>query len=137
MEIDNVSAVIKSGWLTNGPLTAQCERRIALNSNADGCVCFDSCTGALETTLRALNIGPGDEVITTPYTYTATAAVIAHVGAKIVFCDLEPGSFEMDYEKLPGLITEKTKAVIPVDIGGKLCDYDRLIAALETKRSLF
>lgn len=136
-EIEEIKAVVQSGWLTNGPKTEVFEKRIASIGNADGCVCFDSCTGALVTVLRMLGIGPGDEVITTPYTYTATAAVINHVGAKIVFCDLTPVGFEMDYNRLPDLITERTKAVIPVDIGGKLCNYDHLYEALEVKRHLF
>lgn len=136
-ELDEIRGILESGWLTNGPKTKEFEKKIASISHADGCVCFDSCTGALVTTLRMLGIGPGDEVITTPYTYTATAAVINHVGAKIVFCDLAPDSFEMDYDKLADLITERTKAVIPVDIGGKMCDYRRLFHAIDSRRHLF
>ena len=129
--------VIASGWLTNGPQVARLEDRIQLMTGTDGCVCLDSCTGAMATVLRALGVKPGDEVITTPYTYTATAAVIHHVGAKIVFCDLAKGSFEMDYKKLPELITPRTKAIIPVDIGGVPCDYNAIYDAIFEKRDCF
>lgn len=136
-EIAAIKEVVKSGWLTNGPVTEKLESRINTICKTDGCVCLDSCTGALATTLRALGVKEGDEVITTPYTYTATAAVIHHVGAKIVFCDLQPDSFEMDYQKLAELITPRTKAIIPVDIGGKLCDYNAIFDAVFDKRDLF
>lgn len=136
-EIAAMKEVVKSGWLTNGPVTEKLESRINTICKTDGCVCLDSCTGALATTLRALGVKEGDEVITTPYTYTATAAVIHHVGAKIVFCDLQPDSFEMDYQKLAELITPRTKAIIPVDIGGKLCDYNAIFDAVFDKRDLF
>ena len=136
-EIEAIKEVVKSGWLCNGPKVAALEERVRLLSNADGCVCVDSCTGAMATVLRALGVRQGDEVITTPYTYTATAAVINHVGAKIVFCDLKPGTFEMDYDKLPGLITKNTKAIIPVDIGGKLCDYAAIMDAIRATQHLF
>lgn len=110
---------------------------IAAISGADHAVCYDSCTAAMEMSLRALGIGPGDEIITTPYTYSATAEVIRNVGAKIVFCDLKPGTFEMDYGKLPGLITERTKAVMPVDYGGVPCRYADLFQAISSKASLY
>lgn len=137
VEIDAMSEVVRSGWLTKGHVVNELERRIESRLDVGGCVCVDSCTGALATVLRLLDIGPGDEVITTPYTYTATAAVIHHVGAKIVFCDLAKDSFEMDYEKLGDLITPRTKAVIPVDIGGKMCDYKKLIEILDAKNGCF
>jgi len=136
-EKKRVKDTIDSRWLTNGPLVREFEKRIAKMSNCDYAVAFDSCTGAMEMTLRMLGIGPGDEVITTPYTYSATAEVIRNVGAKIVFVDLKENSFEMDYDKVAAAINEKTKAVMPVDIGGKLCDYDSLMAAVSSKKSIF
>ena len=138
-EIDEICDTVESGWLTNGPKVREFERRIAEMSGCDRAVAFDSWTGAMEMTLRALGIGPGDEVITTPYTYSATAEVIRNVGATIVFVDLDDDelSFEMNYGKVAAAITERTKAVMPVDIGGKLCNYDALMAALQEKRSLF
>lgn len=136
-EIEAMKEIVKSGWLTNGPVAEKLEDRITEMTRTDCCVCLDSCTGALVTTLRALGVKEGDEVITTPYTYTATAAVINHVGAKIVFCDLQPDSFEMDYQKLADLITPRTKAIIPVDIGGKICDYNAIYDAVFDKRELF
>lgn len=126
-----------SGWLTGGPVVQRFAQKIAEFCCADHAVCFDSCTAALEMSLRALGIGPGDEVITTPYTYTATAEVIHNVGARIVFCDLKAGTFEMDYEMLADLITERTKAVIPVDIGGVPCRYGELFQAISSKASLY
>lgn len=137
LEIEAMAEVVRSGWLTKGQKVVELEDRIASRLDVGGCVCVDSCTGALATVLRLLSIGPGDEVITTPYTYTATAAVIHHVGAKIVFCDLAKDSLEMDYGKLPDLITERTKAIIPVDIGGKLCDYNAIYDAIFAKKELF
>lgn len=136
-EIGRVENTLKSGWLTGGPTVSAFAYKVAYNSGADHAVCYDSCTAAMEMSLRALGIGPGDEVITTPYTYSATAEVIRNVGAKIVFCDLKPGSFEMDYEKLPDLITEKTKAVMPVDYGGVPCRYADLFQAISSKSSLY
>lgn len=136
-EVNRIKKVIESGWLTTGPVVREFEARVAGMSNCKRCVAFDSCTGAMEMTLRLLNIGPGDEVITTPYTYSATAEVIRNVGAKIVFVDIDEKSFEMDYDKVASAITEKTKAVMPVDIGGKICDYQSLYDAIETKSELF
>lgn len=136
-EIKKVREIIKTRWITNGPTVRAFEKRIAEMSRCDRAVAFDSCTGAMEMTLRALGIGPGDEVITTPYTYSATAEVIRNVGAKIVFVDLDGDSFEMDYSKVAAAINEKTKAVMPVDIGGLLCDYQSLMAAVSSKMEIF
>lgn len=136
-EIRRVGEAIESRWITAGPTVRQFEERIASMSGCNYCVAFDSCTGAMEMSLRALGIGPGDEVITTPYTYSATAEVIRNVGAKIVFVDLDKDSFEMDYAKVAEAITENTKAVMPVDIGGKLCDYKCLLAAISSKQNVF
>lgn len=139
-EIGRIGETVESRWITNGPKVREFEKRIAQMSGCDRAVAYDSCTGAMEMALRALGIGPGDEVITTPYTYSATAEVIRNVGAKIVFVDLnshDNTSFEMDYEKVAAAITENTKAVMPVDIGGKLCDYDALMAAVSSKKSIF
>ncbi len=137
MESSDVMSVINTKWLTNGPTVREFEKRIADVSKTDRAVAYDSCTGAMEMALRALGVGKGDEVITTPYTYTSTAEVIRNVGAKIVFVDLDGVSFEMDYEKVAAAITEKTKAVIPVDIGGKMCNYESLIAAVLSKIDIF
>ena len=136
-EIAAVKKVIKSRWLTKGPVVREFEKRIAEFSEVDRVVAFDSCTAAMEMALRVLGIGPGDEVITTPYTYTATAEVIRNVGAKIVFVDLDGSSFEMDYEKVAAAITERTKAVMPVDIGGRMCNYSALTAAVISKKDIF
>lgn len=136
-EIRYVTEAIQSKWLTAGNLVYKFERCIADLCRCDYAVAFDSCTGAMEMTLRMLSIGPGDEVITTPYTYSATAEVIRNVGAKIVFVDLDGETFEMDYKKVAEAITERTKAVIPVDIGGKLCDYTALFDAIESRKDIF
>lgn len=136
-EYDAVREVIESRWLTNGPVVRSFEWEIAKRSNCKKAVAFDSCTAAMEMSLRVLGIGPGDEVITTPYTYSATAEVIRNVGAKIVFVDLAEDSFEMDYEKVAEAITSRTKAIIPVDIGGKLCDYDKIFEVLSWAKRLF
>ncbi len=137
LEINEVIAALRSGWITTGPRTKLFENKLADYIGCRTAVCLNSCTAALELTLRILGIGPGDEVITSAYTYTASASVIYHTGAKIVLVDTAPNSYEMDYEKLADAITEKTKAVIPVDIGGVLCDYDRLYKALESKKQLY
>lgn len=136
-EIEEVIKAMKSGWITTGPRTKLFEQKIAEYVGIKKAVCLSSATAALELTLRILGIGPGDEVITTPYTYSASASVIQHVGAKIVFVDVAPDSFEMDYSKLQNAITEKTKVVIPVDIAGKMCDYDALYDAVDSKKHLF
>ena len=136
-EIDAVVEVLKSGWITTGPKTKLFEQKIAEYVGTSRAVCFNSATAAMELTLRILGVGPGDEVITSAYTYTASASVIHHVGAKIVLIDTAPDSYEMDYEKQADAITEKTKVIIPVDIAGKMCDYDAIFAAVESKRHLF
>jgi len=136
-EIEEVVKVMKSGWITTGPRTKEFERKIAEYVGVNKAVCLSSATAAMELTLRILGIGPGDEVITSAYTYTASASVIHHVGAKIVLVDTAPDSFEMDYEKLAESITENTKAIISVDIAGKMCDYDKLYEVIENKKELF
>ncbi|MEE1002307.1 MAG: DegT/DnrJ/EryC1/StrS family aminotransferase [Acutalibacteraceae bacterium] len=136
-EISAVCDTLRSGWITTGPKTKQFEKEITEYCGSAGCACLSSATAALECTLRILGIGEGDEVIVPAYTYTATASVVCHVGAKLVMCDLAPDSFFMDYEKLRSLINEKTKAIIPVDIAGVMCDYDKIFAICEEKKSLF
>lgn len=136
-EIDEVVDTLRSGWITTGPKTKEFERRIAAFCGTSKAVCLNSATAGLELILRILGIGEGDEVVTSAYTYTASASVIEHVGARIVLCDTSAQSFEMDYEKLPALITEKTKAIIAVDYGGRMCDYDVLRDIVESARSKF
>ncbi|KKB45017.1 DegT/DnrJ/EryC1/StrS family aminotransferase [Bacillus thermotolerans] len=136
-EIEEVVKAMKSGWITTGPRTKEFEKRIAEYVGTTKAVCLSSATAAMELTLRILGIGPGDEVITSAYTFTASASVIDHVGAKIVLVDTAPDSFEMDYSKLADAITEKTKAIIPVDLAGKMCDYDAIYKAVESKKDLF
>ena len=137
LEIDNVVEVLRSGWITTGPKTKELERRLAEYVGVNKVVCLNSATSALELALRVLSIGPGDEVITCAYTYTASASVITHVGAKIVFVDCQPDSPEIDYDALEKAITDKTKVIIPVDLGGVPCDYDRIFDIVERKRELF
>jgi dTDP-4-amino-4,6-dideoxygalactose transaminase len=136
-EIEEVIHVMKSGWITTGPRTKLFEEKIGEYIGVNKAVCLNSATAAMELTLRILGIGPGDEVITTPYTYTASASVIDHVGAKIVLVDVAKDSFEMDYSKLAAVITDKTKVIIPVDIAGKMCDYDGIYEVLRSKQELF
>ena len=136
-EIEEVIRALKSGWITTGPKTKEFEKRIADYVGVNKAVCLNSATAAMELTLRILGVGPGDEVITSAYTYTASASVIEHVGAKIVLVDTAPDSFEMDYEKLADAITENTKVIIPVDIAGKMCDYDTIYEIVESKKSKF
>jgi dTDP-4-amino-4,6-dideoxygalactose transaminase len=136
-EIEEVIKAMKSGWITTGPRTKEFERNIAEYVGVNKAVCLNSATAAMELTLRILGIGPGDEVITSAYTYTASASIIDHVGAKIVLVDTAPDSFEMDYSKLVEAITEKTKAIIPVDIAGRMCDYDTIFKVVESKKNLF
>lgn len=133
-ELDEVADALRSGWITTGPKTKEFEREIARFAQADRAATFASATAALECALRAIGVGPGDEVITSAYTYTASCSVICHVGATPVLCDVAPGSYEMDYDALPDLVTERTRAVIPVDIAGRMADYDRLFAALDAAR---
>ncbi|WP_139653395.1 DegT/DnrJ/EryC1/StrS family aminotransferase [Raoultibacter phocaeensis] len=136
-EIDAVAEALRSGWITTGPKTKELELSIAAYTKATKAVCLSSATAALECALRALGIGPGDEVITSAYTYTASCSPICHVGATPVLVDTAPGSYEMNYAELGDLITERTKAVIPVDIAGRMCDYDRLTGVLLTKKALW
>jgi len=132
-----VCEAIHSGWITTGPRTKEFERLLAMCCGTERVVCLNSATACMELILRVLGVGPGDEVITSAYTYTASASVICHVGAKVVLVDTAPGSFEMDYLKLADAITEKTKVIIPVDLGGVVCDYDKIFAAVESKKHLF
>ncbi|MCI9039374.1 MAG: DegT/DnrJ/EryC1/StrS family aminotransferase [Clostridia bacterium] len=136
-EIKEVVEALQSGWITTGPKTKQFEKEIAQVCHTDKAVCLNSATAALEMTLRVLGIGEGDEVITSSYTYTASASPITHVGAKVVLVDIQKDSFEMDYQKLEEAITEKTKAIIPVDLAGIVCDYDKIFEIIEKKKSLF
>ena len=136
-EIQEVILAMKSGWITTGPRTKEFERKIAEFVGVNKAACLNSATAAMELVLRIMGIGPGDEVITSAYTYTASASVIDHVGAKIVLVDTAPNSFEMDYSKLEDAITEKTKMIIPVDLAGKMCDYDKIYEIVENKKELF
>lgn len=131
-EIDEVVDTLQSGWITTGPKTKQLERDLATFIGTGKTACLGSATAALECGLRLLGVGPGDEVITSAYTYTASASAICHVGATPVLCDVAPGSFEMDYGRLSELVTENTRAVIPVDIAGRMIDYDQLRSALDS-----
>ena len=136
-EANEVREAILSGWITTGPRTKEFERLIAICCQTKKTVALNSATAAMELTLRVLGVGEGDEVIVPAYTYTATASVVHHVGAKIVMVDVAPGSFEIDYDSIADAITERTKVVMPVDLGGVMCDYDRVFAAVESKRELF
>ena len=136
-EANEVREAILSGWITTGPRTKEFERLIAICCQTKKAVALNSATAAMELTLRVLGVGEGDEVIVPAYTYTATASVVHHVGAKIVMVDVAPGSFEIDYDSIADAISERTKVVMPVDLGGVMCDYDRVFAAVESKRELF
>lgn len=136
-EIEEVICALKSGWITTGPRTKEFEREIATYCHTEKAVCLNSATACMEMTLRLLGVGPGDEVITSAYTYTASCSVICHVGATPVLVDVKEDSFEMDYEALAEKITEKTKAIIPVDLAGIMCDYDKIFEVIESKRSIF
>jgi dTDP-4-amino-4,6-dideoxygalactose transaminase len=136
-EIEEVAKAMRSGWITTGPRTKEFEKKIAEYVGVNKAVCLNSATAAMELTLRILGVGPGDEVITSAYTYTASASVIDHVGAKIVLVDTAADSFEMDYSKLTDAITERTKVIIPIDIAGKMCDYDIIYKVVENKKELF
>jgi dTDP-4-amino-4,6-dideoxygalactose transaminase len=137
LEIDYVVEALKSGWITTGPKTKQFEREISEYCSTTKAVCLNSATAAMELTLRILGVGPGDEVITSAYTYTASASVAIHCGATIVLVDTALDSFEMDYSALEKSITPKTKVIIPVDVGGNMCDYDTILAIVERKKHLF
>ena len=136
-EVRIVTDALLSGWITTGPKTKELERLVARRCGTEYAVCLNSQTACAEMALRLMGIGPGDEVITTAYTYTATASVICHVGAKPVLIDTQPDSLEMDYDAMEAAINERTKVVIPVDLAGIPCDYQRIYAALERKRHLF
>ena len=136
-EINNVVEVLKSGWITTGPKTKEFERQLANFMGTDKVVCLNSATAALELALRVLGVGPGDEVIVPAYTYTASCSVIEHVGATPVMVDIQENYFEMNYDALSDAITDKTKVVIPVELAGVPCDYDRIFEVVESKRSLF
>lgn len=136
-EITLVSEALRSGWITTGPRTKEFEKTIAEYCHTNKAVCLNSATACMELILRVLGIGPGDEVIVPAYTYTATASVACHVGAKLVMMDVTPNSFEMDYGKLADAITPQTKVITPVDLGGVMCDYDRIFKIVEQKKNLF
>lgn len=136
-EADEVRDALLSGWITTGPRTKQLEREIAAFCETDRAVCLNSATACLESVLRILGVGEGDEVITSAYTYTASASVVCHVGARLVLVDTQPGSYEMDYDKLADAITERTKVVIPVDLAGIPCDYEKIFQVVESKKHLF
>ena len=136
-EVLEVAEALRSGWITTGPKTKEFERQIAAYCGTDKAVCLNSATACMEMILHVLGVGPGDEVITCAYTYTATASVTCHVAAKVVMVDNAPGSFEMDYSKLADAITERTKVIIPVDLAGIVCDYSKVFAAVEAKKHLF
>ena len=136
-EIAQVTEVLRSGWITTGPKTKEFERQIAAYVGSKKAVCMNSATACMELALRFLGIGPGDEVITSAYTYSASASVICHVGATPVLVDTAPGSYEMDYEKLEQAVTERTKAIIPVEIAGVVCDYRRIFQIAEEKKASF
>ena len=136
-EINEVCDTLRSGWITTGPKTKQFEREIASYCGTDRAVCLNSATAAMELCLRVLGVGEGDEVIVPAYTYTATASVVCHVGATVKMCDIQSDKFEMDYDKLGSMITEKTKVVMPVDLAGRMCDYDKIFEVVESKKSLF
>lgn len=137
MEINEVAEALRSGWITTGPKTKELEKQVADLCGVNRAVCLSSQTACAEMTLRLLGISADDEVITSAYTYTASASVVEHVGAKLVLIDTQENSLEMDYDKLADAITEKTKVIIPVDLGGVPCDYDRIFSIVESKRSLF
>ena len=136
-EAQEVTAALLSGWITTGPRTKQLEKNIASLCGVEKAVCLNSATASLESILQMLGIGPGDEVITTAYTYTATASVVYHIGATLRFVDTQKDSLEMDYEQMADAINERTKAVIPVDLAGIPCNYEKVFEAVESKRHLF
>ncbi|MDE6135402.1 MAG: DegT/DnrJ/EryC1/StrS family aminotransferase [Muribaculaceae bacterium] len=136
-EIALVAEALRSGWITTGPKTKEFERRIAEFCNTDKAVCLNSATACMEMALRIIGVGPGDEVIVPAYTYTATASSVCHVGATPIMVDCAPGSFEMDYDSLGDAITERTKVIMPVDLAGIVCDYEKIREVVEVKKSLF
>ena len=136
-EIKLVTEVLESGWITTGPKTKLLEQRIGDYCHTGKAVCLSSQTACAEMTLRILKVGPGDEVILPAYTYTATASIVYHVGATPIMIDCKPGSYEMDYDKMEEAINERTKVIIPVDLAGVVCDYDRIYEAVRRKRDIF
>lgn len=136
-EINEVAEALRSGWITTGPRVKEFERKITEYVGVNKTCCLNSQTTCAEMALRVLGIGEGDEVITSAYTYTATASIVCHVGAKLILIDTQPDSLEMDYDAVESAITEKTKAIIPVDLGGVPCDYDRIFEIVENKKTLF
>lgn len=136
-EIEEVASAIKSGWITTGPKTKELEREVAALCHTNKAVCLSSQTSCAEMALRLLGIGEDDEVIVPAYTYTASAEIVCHVGARLIFINSQPDSLEMDYDAVEKAITDKTKAIIPVDIGGVPCDYDRIFSIVEKKKELF
>ncbi len=136
-EINEVAEALRSGWITTGPRTKEFERRLADYLHADRVCCLNSQTACAEMALRLLGVGPGDEVIVPAYTYTASASVVCHVGARLVLVDCRPDSYEMNYDAVEAAVNENTKAIIPVDLGGVPCDYDRIFQIVESKRDLF
>ena len=137
LEVNEVAEALRSGWITTGPRTKKLESLIAEMVGTEKCVCLNSQTACAELALRVFGVGPGDEVITSAYTYTASASVIDHVGAKIVFVDIQKNGFEMDYDALEDAINEKTKAIIPVDLCGIPCDYQKIFEIVERKKDIF
>lgn len=137
LEIEQVTEALRSGWITTGPKTKELERQVADFCGTSRAVCLGSQTACAEMTLRLLGVGEGDEVITSAYTYTATASVVCHVGAKLILVDTQKDSLEMDYDQLEAAITEKTKVVIPIDLAGIPCDYEKIYSIVEKKRAMF
>ena len=136
-EIEQVADALRSGWITTGPKTKEFERQIAAYVGTQKAVCLNSATAAMEMALRLIGVGPEDEVIVPAYTYTATASVTQHVGCKVVMVDSQNDSVEMDYDKLAEAITERTKVICPVDLGGIVCDFDKVFEVVEAKKNLF
>jgi dTDP-4-amino-4,6-dideoxygalactose transaminase len=136
-EAQAASEAVLSGWITTGPRTKKLEKQISEYVHTAKTACLNSATAAMEMVLRLLNVGPGDEVVVPAYTYTATASVVDHVGAKLVMVDAQKNSWEMDYDQLADAITEKTKVVMPVDLGGVVAEYERVFEIVEQKRHLF
>ena len=138
-EVELVAETLRSGWITTGPKTKEFETKIAeyCGNTSGKAVCLNSATACMELALRLLGVGPGDEIITCAYTYTASASVACHVGAKVVMVDVAPDSFHIDYSKIGSAITEKTKAIIPVDVAGVMCDYDKILSVAKEKANIF
>lgn len=136
-EIELVAEALRSGWITTGPKTKEFERQIAAFCHTSKAVCLNSATAAMELTLRVLGVGAGDEVIVPAYTYTATASAVIHVGATPVMVDCQQDNVQMDYDKVADAINERTKVIVPVDLGGIVCDYDKIYSIVESKRNLF